>query len=146
MSALCDGRAIHAGTLNANVPCIAAARAPLARLQADDGAVYDHLHRLGARLRDGLVDQGRAAGLPARAQGPGPLFWFGFGDGEPVTDYRSHVRHTDPALLARFARAMQDRGIIFIGRGLWYVSAAHTEADIEQTIAVAGEVMRGLGG
>jgi len=33
-----------------------------------------------------------------------------------------------------------------IGRGIWYISAAHTQADIDETVAVAGEVLREMRG
>jgi glutamate-1-semialdehyde 2,1-aminomutase len=37
---------------------------------------------------------------------------------------------------------MQERGIRLIGRGLWYLSAAHTEAEIDQAIETAREVFK----
>jgi len=39
---------------------------------------------------------------------------------------------------------MQDSGIRIIGRGLWYISAAHTEADIDEAVRKATEVLRSL--
>ena len=144
MDKVASGAALHAGTLNANVPCIAAAHATLTRLQRDDGAVYEHLYSLGSELRDGLVALARKHDLCGMAQGPGPMFWFGFTDGEPIVDYRSHARHADTATMAKFTRRLQDKGVRIIGRGLWYVSAAHSEQDVERTLAVADEVMNGL--
>jgi glutamate-1-semialdehyde 2,1-aminomutase len=72
------------------------------------------------------------------------MFWFGFTDGEPIIDYRSHVGHVDAALMGTFTRSLQDKGVRIIGRGLWYVSAAHTEQDIESTLAIADAVMSEL--
>lgn len=144
MQTVASGAALHAGTLNANVPCIAAADTTLKVLQRDGGAVYQRLFSLGAHLRDGLVALGRKHGRTVLGQGPGPMFWFGFTDGAPITDYRSHVRHVDGALMGQFTRALQDRGVRIIGRGLWYVSAAHTAQDIEQTLAIADEAMGAL--
>jgi len=40
---------------------------------------------------------------------------------------------------------MQERGIRLIGRGLWYLSAAHTAEEIDQAVAAAGEVLGALG-
>jgi glutamate-1-semialdehyde 2,1-aminomutase len=39
---------------------------------------------------------------------------------------------------------MQERGIRLIGRGLWYVSAAHTSADLDLAIATAHDVLKSL--
>lgn len=142
MEHVANGAIIHAGTLNANVPCMAAAKAALARLEADDYAVYEQLSRLGGRLKDGLVKLAAACGLPGHAQGPGPMFWFGFTDGHPITDYRSHTEHVDSARYAVFTRRLQDRGVRAIGRGLWYVSAAHTDEDLDRTLDIADKVMR----
>ena len=36
---------------------------------------------------------------------------------------------------------MLDRGVRLIGRGIWYISAAHTEQDIDHAIDVAKEVL-----
>jgi L-alanine-DL-glutamate epimerase-like enolase superfamily enzyme len=42
------------------------------------------------------------------------------------------------------AEAVYDRGVRVIGRGLWYISAAHTETDIDQAIDTAHDVLRTL--
>jgi glutamate-1-semialdehyde 2,1-aminomutase len=39
---------------------------------------------------------------------------------------------------------MQERGIRLIGRGLWYVSGAHTDEDIDQALAAARETLAGM--
>lgn len=39
---------------------------------------------------------------------------------------------------------MQDRGVRLIGRGLWYLSAAHTEDQVEHCLGIAREVLRAL--
>ncbi|MBC7529835.1 MAG: hypothetical protein H7308_20080 [Chthonomonadaceae bacterium] len=43
---------------------------------------------------------------------------------------------------ACFIHEMQERGIQLIGRGLWYLSGAHTEADIERAADTACDVLR----
>ena len=56
-------------------------------------------------------------------------------------DYRETFAY-DKAKYATFVVRMQEEAIRLIGRGLWYVSAAHTEADIEQCVATAHEVLQ----
>ena len=139
MQPIVEGRAIHAGTMNSGNPSIAAARATLDVLERD--RVHPRLHALGNRLMEGLRACSRRAGQPLLVQGPGPMFHAGFTDLERVGDYRDTLSYDKPRYAA-FVRGMQDRGVRLIGRGLWYVSAAHTEAEIDHAIATAEEVLR----
>jgi glutamate-1-semialdehyde 2,1-aminomutase len=142
MRLIAEGKVIHAGTMNAGNPSVAAALATLTVLERDH--VHPRLYELGQRLMDGLADAARAAGLPFLIQGIGPMFHMGFTSLQEVLDYRDTLSY-DKALYARFVLAMQERGIRLIGRGLWYISAAHTETDIAQCVEIATEVMAELG-
>jgi len=144
MCLLAEGRVVHAGTLNANLMCMAATEAMLNCLQAEGGAIYEHLFRLGQQLMEGLVERAHHYGHPALAQGLGPMFWFGFTEAGKITDYRSHLQLTDAGKYARFVRLMLEEGILLIGRGMWYVSAAHTEEDVECTLRAAEAALRKL--
>lgn len=137
---IADGRVVHAGTMNAGNPCVAAAAATLAILERD--RVPDRLTVLGTRLAEGLRRVAREAGAPLRVAGPGPMVHCAFTSAESVRDLRDTFAFDRPRYL-RFVHALQDRGIRLIPRGIWYVSAAHTEADIDHAVAVAGEVLRG---
>ena len=74
-------------------------------------------------------------------QGPGPMIHAGFTTLEKVRDFRDTLSY-DKKQYAAFVAGMQDRGIRLIGRGLWYLSAAHNEKDIEQAISTAYEVLK----
>lgn len=141
MELLADGRVIHAGTLNSHVMGMAAAEACLEKLEGE--AVHRHLFRLGQALMEGLRERARRHSQPLLVQGPGPMFWAGFGTG-PVVDYRSHLRHTDAGKLAQFTDRLLERGLRPIPRGLWYLSAAHTEEDVETTLRAVDESLRSL--
>jgi glutamate-1-semialdehyde 2,1-aminomutase len=67
--------------------------------------------------------------------------WF-FTD-QPVTDYES-AKRSDTARFGRFFRAMLERGIYLAPSQFEaaFVSAAHTEEDISETITAAGEAFR----
>jgi glutamate-1-semialdehyde 2,1-aminomutase len=67
--------------------------------------------------------------------------WF-FTD-QPVTDYES-AKRSDTARFAQFFRGMLERGIYLAPSQFEaaFVSAAHTEEDIRETIAAAGEAFR----
>jgi len=71
------------------------------------------------------------------------MFVTYFGLSQPPTDYRGALR-ADKVKLSRFIAGMHDEGVRVIGRGLWYISAAHTELDIDEAIKTARLVLRGL--
>ncbi len=76
-------------------------------------------------------------------QGLGPMFVTSFTYLPELKDYRDTLL-TDKVKLARFIAAMHDSKIRIIGRGLWYISAAHTDADVDHAVQVASEVLAAL--
>jgi len=46
--------------------------------------------------------------------------------------------------LGKFVAALHDKKVRIIGRGLWYISAVHTEEDVDHAIAAATEVLKGM--
>lgn len=143
MAPLERGEVYHAGTMNGNVACVAAAAATLEVLAREDGAALRHVARLGVALRDGLVEAGREAGLDVLAQGPGPMFHMGFTRLPRIESYRQ-LGACDRAAYAAFCAGMLLEGVRLIERGLWYVSAAHTDDDVALVLAAARRVMRGM--
>jgi len=89
---------------------------------------------------DGLREAARTTHQPLLVQGPGPMFHAGFTPLKEVSEYRDCLQY-DKARCAAFVRGMQERGVRLIGRGLWYISAAHTEADIRRCVDTAAAVL-----
>lgn len=58
------------------------------------------------------------------------MFHTGFTQLPKVRDYRDTLTY-DKVKYARFVTEMHERGVRLIGRGLWYVSAAHTDAETQ---------------
>ena len=139
MKLISEGRVIHAGTMNSNNPCIAAAMATIEVLEADN--THAKLHALGQRLMAGIREAAAATGQNLRVQGMGPMFHTGFSDLEAANDYRDALAF-DAAKGAKLVAGLQNRGIRIIGRGLWYISNAHTERDIDQAVATVSQVLR----
>ena len=139
MEQIANGTVIHAGTMNSGNPSVAAAQAMLHVLETE--AVHSRLFELGRRLMEGLHDASQRAGKPLRVQGPGPMFHAGFTTLPRVRDYRDTLTYDKPRYAA-FVAAMQDRGIRVIGRGLWYISAAHTAEDITRCISTAFDCLK----
>jgi glutamate-1-semialdehyde 2,1-aminomutase len=138
MQPIADGTVIHAGTMNSGQPSIAAALATLDVLERD--GVNDRITALGQRLMTGLRQVASRLNLPLLVQGLGPMFHTGFTPLTQVRDFRDTLTYDKPRY-ARFVAAMQERGIRLIGRGLWYVSAAHTETEVDHVVSVAGDVL-----
>ncbi|MCY3780259.1 MAG: aspartate aminotransferase family protein [Chloroflexi bacterium] len=120
----------HSGTYNANVMVTAAAVATIRELERLD---YQRIHRLGETLMQGLRDLATESGLSILVQGFGPVFHLAFTQRSAVADYRDSLE-IDGVRNSEFVGAMLDRGIRLLSRGLWYLSAAHTEADIQLTL------------
>ena len=141
MQPIADGKVIHAGTLNSGNPSVAAALATLTVLERD--ASHARMFALGKLLADGLREVAQATHQNLRVMGPGPMLQAGFTDLETISDYRDTLSYDRPKY-AKFVAGMHERGIRLIGRGLWYLSAVHTEADIDQAVTAAREVLSEL--
>lgn len=141
MGLIAEGKVIHAGTMNSGNPTVAAALATIEVLERENP--YERMYRLGRKLMDALRQVAVDAGQNLVVQGLGPMFVTYFGDNPRCSDYRDTLQN-DKAKLARFIAGLHDRGVRVIGRGLWYISAAHTEKDIDQAIEAATDVLREL--
>lgn len=141
MQLMADGKAIHAGTINSCNPCIAAAVSTIEVLERDN--THQKLFALGKRLKDGLIKSGEEFGVKMLVQGPGPMLHISFTHLKEVNEYRDTL-HFDKEKLKFFVSGLHEEGIRIIGRGLWYISNAHNEADIDLAIQKSSIVMKNL--
>jgi glutamate-1-semialdehyde 2,1-aminomutase len=130
---------VQQGTLNGNPIAAVAGLATLAELRK--AWTYDRLHRMGTRLRDGLTAAARAHGVIAQVSGEAPVFDILF-TGRPITDYRATLT-ADGARIRRFNEECLRRGLVKAVNKI-YVSLAHTDADVDQTLQIFHEVMATL--
>jgi glutamate-1-semialdehyde 2,1-aminomutase len=141
MSVLEDSKVIQAGTMNSSNATVAAALATIEVLETENP--YERLFRYGRKLMDGLQKAAVATNQNLLVHGPGPMLHTGFIDLKFVKDYRDTLLF-DRAKLGRFISGMHDKKVRIIGRGLWYISTAHTESDIDEVIKSATEVLAGI--
>ena len=136
------GRVFQAGTLSGNPLAMAAGIATLELLR--DEPPYDGLERQSARLAAGLQAAARAAGVPHCVNRVGSMLTLFFQAG-PVTDWDSAAR-SDTAQFSRFFWGLIERGVYLPCSQFeaLFVSAAHSDADIDATIAAAGEALAEL--
>jgi glutamate-1-semialdehyde 2,1-aminomutase len=119
------------GTLNGNPVAAAAGLASLNELR--QAGVYDRVRTLGTALMDGARELVKKAGMKAQVVGHPTCFDIFFTD-TPIVDYRATLTN-DLAKLRRFNEECLKRGVLKGGTKI-YFSCAHTEADVEATLAI----------
>ena len=133
------GPVYQAGTLSGNPLAMTAGVWALRKLSA---TLYRHLEKLRSRVAVGLADGARAAGVPLQVNGVGSMFTPFFSD-RPVTNYVDATA-ADTEAYAAFFRGMLARGVYPPPSQFeaWFLSAAHTERDIDRTISAARAALK----
>ncbi|MGH3029558.1 MAG: aspartate aminotransferase family protein [Gaiellaceae bacterium] len=121
----------HAGTFNANVMAAAATAATLEFLRTE--RPYQRIEEIGQKLMGGLDDLAAEASVPLRIQGFPAAFHVSFGDDVEVWDFRD-LQALDRDRYQRLARRLVDDGVWVAGRGIWYLSTAHGDHELEITL------------
>jgi glutamate-1-semialdehyde 2,1-aminomutase len=132
------GPVYQAGTLSGNPLAMVAGIATLRAISMP--GVYERLEQVTTRLRDGFAQAAEAAGVPLQAAAAGSM-WGLFFAAEPVRDYADAKQHADTARYGRFFHAMLERGVYLAPSQFEaaFVSLAHTDEIVEQTLAAARE-------
>jgi glutamate-1-semialdehyde 2,1-aminomutase len=146
LAKILSGEVVHAGTLNANPLCLAASKWCLDEVLALGSAHPAQSQALGRRLMAGLAELAKEHGVPLRPQGPGLIFHAvmlkpGVAEGA-IRDYRDYVRRHDAPRWAHLRRCLLEEGVRAIERGLWSISLAHTQPDIDQALQRAAVAFR----
>lgn len=133
------GKVFQAGTLSGNPLATAAGIATLTQLRA--GGVYELLELRSARLAAGLVAAAEAAGIPHALQRVGSMMTLFFHPG-PIHSW-DEAQQCDTQRFAQFFWGMMDQGVYWPCSQFeaLFVSAAHDESHIDQTIAAARDVL-----
>jgi len=130
----------HVGTFNANPIAVAACIATIKELERP--GVYEHMARLTRRLTEGTTTMARGKNLTLYCAGAESIWQLAFGVSEPLSDYRDNFR-VDRVAYQKFRMAGLARGVRFQpSRGRFYTSAAHTDEDVDKTLAVAEELLK----
>ncbi|MGH2830503.1 MAG: aminotransferase class III-fold pyridoxal phosphate-dependent enzyme, partial [Actinomycetota bacterium] len=134
-----DGPVYQAGTLSGSPVTVAAGLATLDALAADPP--YARLEALTASLCEGLTEAARSAGVPVTVNRAASLFSVFF-TAELVTDSVA-ARRQDTGAYARFFRAMIEQGVHPAPSAYeaWFLSAAHSEDDVAETIRAAAAAL-----
>ena len=131
------GPMYQAGTLSGNPLAMAAGIAQVKHLREKKNEIYPRLEALSAKLVEGVAAAAKAAGVTLCFNRVGSMFTWFFTEG-PVTDWDSASK-SDIAAFARFFRKMLDAGIYLPPSQFEaaFLSAAHSEEDVQRTIEAA---------
>ena len=135
------GPVYQAGTLSGNPLAVAAGLATLRRLERENP--YDKLEQLGSRLERGLLEAAERAGVRVRVNRVGSMFTLFFTN-QDVFDFDS-AKTSDTQQFSRFFNAMLKQGVYLPPSQFEaaFISAAHTNADIDRTIDAATKALKG---
>lgn len=131
---------VHAGTYNGNPIVLAAAAATLEQLGRPD--TYGRLETLGIRLTRGLHEAFARHGIAAATNQIGPVVQCAPGIAELGTF--AEFLTGNWSLYDTIVVELLRRGVFALPGGRWYVSTAHTGADIDHAIAALDEALGSL--
>lgn len=131
------GPMYQAGTLSGNPLAMAAGIATLQRLQEKKSEIYPQLEARSTKLVEGVAAAAKDANIPLTCNRVGSMFTWFFGS-DPVTDWESASK-SDTKAFGKFFRAMLDSGIYLPPSQFEaaFVSWAHSDEDVDKTIAAA---------
>jgi glutamate-1-semialdehyde 2,1-aminomutase len=135
-----EGKVYQAGTLSGNPLAMTAGCATLDVLR--ERMPYTEMEGKARTLAEGLRRLAREAGLAACVNHFGSVLALFFCEG-PVTDWET-AKKTDTKKFAAFFHSMLERGIHLPPSNFeaWFLSAAHSDADVEATLKAAGAAMK----
>jgi glutamate-1-semialdehyde 2,1-aminomutase len=139
------GPLYQAGTLSGNPLAMAAGCAMLRQLRDGKAEIYPKIDKLSGELVEGVAAAAKDAGAKLTSNRVGSMFtWFFTPD--PVTNWESASK-SDTEAFGKFFRSMLDQGI-YLPPSQYeaaFLGAAHTQQDIQKTIAAAKEAFAAVG-
>jgi glutamate-1-semialdehyde 2,1-aminomutase len=138
-----DGPVYQAGTLSGNPVAMAAGLATLELI--DEPGFYEALAERTTQLVEGVAQAASETGVPLATEHAGGMFGFIFTEGGPVRSF-AQVAAADVERFKLFFHGMLAEGVYLAPSAFeaGFVSAAHGDAEIEQTISAARKVMASL--
>lgn len=136
------GPMYQAGTLSGNPLAMRAGIETMKKLSEE--GVYKELERKSMKLIDGITAAAKKHGHEITADCAGGMFGWYFVEG-PVKNF-SDAKKSDGDKFAKWHRMMLERGV-YLAPSMYeagFMSLAHTDEDIEKTIAIADEVLSQL--
>jgi glutamate-1-semialdehyde 2,1-aminomutase len=135
------GPVYQAGTLSGNPLAMAAGIATLNQLKTNRAKFYRQLDEMSGKLVAGITAAAKDSGVAMTANRVGSMFTFFFTD-KQVTDWKT-ASTCDTAKFGRFHGALLEAGVWLPPSQFEaaFLSLAHTQSDLDATIAAAREAL-----
>jgi glutamate-1-semialdehyde 2,1-aminomutase len=130
--ALRDGRTVHFGTYNGSSHNLAAAIATIDILSRP--GTYERMHGHGNAIRERLEAKAHEHGHQLVTSGVGTAFSMHF-DLEELPLRHADTLAANKEKFAAFRRNMLENNVLILPDGRWYISAVHTDKELERTLA-----------
>lgn len=145
MDLILKGRVISGGTHGRYPLGLAAALTTMKMLEKDNGAFYRKIDNIEKPLVDGLKEISKRRGIPFFIQGTRGVFLTRFIDiGKEVAYSIRDFVGVDMKKERRWAELLAQEGVLLMFGGRFYISSAHTEADVTRALECADKVMSKL--
>jgi len=128
------GGVAFGGSFNGNPVSLAGAHAALSELSRDDGAALAHANAIGERLMAGIQESARRHGVPLLVSGFGAALALHFTQHTELHDYADTLAD-DRDMLRQVVLGLLEEGVQILPDGRLYVSAVHSDEDVETTMA-----------
>ena len=139
-----SGSMYQAGTLSGNPLAMTAGLATIHSLL--EPGIFEAMAARTSQLINGIQSSAEAANIPVQCGSTGSMFGFYFlkENGTSITDYASAKRFAHPERYAKFFHAMLEAGVYFAPSQFeaGFMSSAHNDAIVQETIETAGKVMK----
>jgi glutamate-1-semialdehyde 2,1-aminomutase len=138
-----SGPVYQAGTLSGNPIAMAAGLCMLKHIEKD--GFYEPVFRATDMLINGLRERAKAAGIAMTSNHVGSMFGVFFTEAEHITNYQQ-VMACDTDRFNRFFHGMLEGGVYLAPASYeaGFLSSAHSDADIEETLDIAEHVFKTL--
>jgi glutamate-1-semialdehyde 2,1-aminomutase len=133
------GKINHSGTYNAGVSSTVAALATLTELKRTDP--FEKIQSTGLKLMGQLSELRTKDGKQLNADGTGHLFQLRFGTKTQPTNLTEYRENSDAETLKKFISVWQRLGVRTTSRGMCFLSAAHTQIDVDFAAEKAAEAI-----
>ena len=121
---------MHGGTFNTNLPAVVASLTALNILQHPE--TYTYMNKVGRALMKGMDELLTDARVPHVVQGFATAFYVDFNETGPQS--LRDIVSKDHRPYHEFVRKLKTQGVLTHPRGVWYLSTAHAEEDVERTL------------
>jgi glutamate-1-semialdehyde 2,1-aminomutase len=139
MEQMFTGGVVFGGSFNGNPTSLAGGNAALEELAKDDGAAIKRANCTGETLRAGLLRLALRHNIPLQVTGFGAAMCMHFTDRPDLAEYRD-ILADDSERLRRFLHLAMQEGVLMVPDGRMYLSIAHSDRDVDETLAAFGRV------